>query len=84
MTFLNNLGKTIINNPPVITMFYRWHKPCTNGWFILVLTTVFSNSDRLGHGFQPDAEPQGDGVRDEVEQPRHTCFECVLMFFLGS
>jgi len=34
-----NVVKTIINNPPVITI-NRWYKPFPNGWFMIVLPTL--------------------------------------------
>ena len=42
--FLCNVGRTIINHPPVITI-NRWHVyqclPFSAGWFIIVLSTLF-------------------------------------------
>ena len=36
---ISNVGKIIVNNPPVITINRRY-KLFPNGWFILVLTTL--------------------------------------------
>ena len=34
VTKKNNAGKTIINNPPVVTIFIGAYKPFSNGWFM--------------------------------------------------